>query len=44
MVFGDLYLEEHRQWVERVCKELGIEASRAFMGKKHRRTHAGFYR
>ena len=26
MVFGDLYLEEHRQWVERVCKELGIEA------------------
>jgi uncharacterized protein (TIGR00290 family) len=26
MVFGDLYLEEHRQWVERVCKELGLEA------------------
>ncbi len=26
MVFGDLYLEEHKQWVERVCGELGIEA------------------
>ncbi len=26
MVFGDLYLEEHKQWVERVCRELGLEA------------------
>jgi len=26
MVFGDIYLEEHRDWVERVCGELGIEA------------------
>jgi len=26
MVFGDLYVDEHRQWVERVCGELGIEA------------------
>lgn len=25
MVFGDIYLEEHKQWVERVCKELGLE-------------------
>ncbi|MBU1061442.1 MAG: diphthine--ammonia ligase [Candidatus Omnitrophica bacterium] len=25
MVFGDIYLEEHKSWVERVCKELGIE-------------------
>lgn len=24
MVFGDLYLQEHRDWVERVCGELGI--------------------
>lgn len=24
-VFGDLYLEEHRQWVERVCSEVGLE-------------------
>lgn len=24
MVFGDVYLSEHREWVERVCKDLGI--------------------
>lgn len=24
MVFGDVYLEEHRDWVERVCKDLEI--------------------
>ena len=24
MVFGDIYLDEHKDWVERVCKELGI--------------------
>lgn len=26
MIFGDIYLQEHRDWVERVCGELGIEA------------------
>lgn len=26
MVFGDIYLEEHREWVERICGELGIKA------------------
>lgn len=24
-VFGDMEVEEHREWVERVCEELGIE-------------------
>ena len=24
MVFGDIYLQEHKDWVERVCGELGI--------------------
>jgi uncharacterized protein (TIGR00290 family) len=24
MVFGDVYLEEHKSWVERVCKDLEI--------------------
>ncbi len=24
MVFGDVYLDEHKDWVERVCKEVGI--------------------
>ncbi|MCE5195172.1 MAG: diphthine--ammonia ligase [Nitrospiraceae bacterium] len=26
MVFGDIYVNEHKEWVERVCSELGIEA------------------
>jgi len=26
MVFGDIYLDEHREWVERVCGEVGVEA------------------
>jgi diphthine-ammonia ligase len=26
MVFGDIYLDEHKEWVERVCGELGIKA------------------
>lgn len=25
-VFGDIYLMEHRTWIERVCNEMGIEA------------------
>jgi len=25
-VFGDIYLMEHRTWIERVCSEMGIEA------------------
>lgn len=26
MVFGDLYLNEHKDWLEKVCSEAGIEA------------------
>jgi uncharacterized protein (TIGR00290 family) len=26
MIFGDIYLEEHRSWIERVCREIGINA------------------
>ena len=25
MVFGDIYLDEHKDWVERVCGDIGIE-------------------
>jgi uncharacterized protein (TIGR00290 family) len=25
MVFGDIYLDEHKQWVERVCRDLDVE-------------------
>ena len=24
IVFGDIYLEEHKEWIERVCKESGV--------------------
>ncbi len=33
MVFGDIYLDEHREWVERVCADLGIEAVEPLWGK-----------
>ena len=26
MVFGDIYLDEHKDWVERVCSDMGITA------------------
>jgi len=26
MIFGDIYVQEHKDWVERVCGDLGIEA------------------
>jgi len=26
MVFGDIYLDEHKDWVERVCNDIGIIA------------------
>ena len=33
MIFGDIYLPEHRSWAERVCKELGIEALEPLWGR-----------
>ncbi|MEJ2325045.1 MAG: diphthine--ammonia ligase [Nitrospirota bacterium] len=33
MVFGDIYLEEHRRWVERVCAEVGLEALEPLWGE-----------
>ncbi|HMK49518.1 MAG TPA: diphthine--ammonia ligase [Thermodesulfovibrionales bacterium] len=33
MIFGDIYLDEHRQWVERVCRELGCEAVEPLWGR-----------
>ncbi|MBS7248332.1 MAG: diphthine--ammonia ligase [Candidatus Jordarchaeales archaeon] len=36
IVFGDLYLDEHRKWVERVCGELGVEAVEPLWGLKPR--------
>jgi len=33
MVFGDIYLDEHKDWVERVCKDLGIMPIEPLWGK-----------
>ena len=33
-VFGDMDLEEHREWVERVCHEIGIKAFLPLWGMK----------
>ena len=33
-VFGDMDLEEHREWVERVCNEVGIKAFLPLWGIK----------
>jgi uncharacterized protein (TIGR00290 family) len=32
MVFGDIYLEPHKEWVDRVCGELGIEPMEPLWG------------
>ena len=37
MVFGDIYLQEHKDWVERVCRELGIEAIEVIWGQEPER-------
>src|SRR5512145_2397893 len=34
MVFGDIYLEPHREWIERTCEDLGIEAVLPLWGKE----------
>ena len=33
MVFGDIYLQEHKDWVKMVCSDLGIEAVEPLWGK-----------
>ena len=33
MVFGDIYLDEHRDWVERVCGEVGLVPVLPLWGK-----------
>ena len=33
MVFGDIYLQENRDWPERVCAEVGIEAVEPLWGR-----------
>jgi uncharacterized protein (TIGR00290 family) len=34
MVFGDIYLEPHKEWVDKTCAELGIEPVEPLWGRK----------
>ena len=34
MIFGDIYLEPHKGWVDRTCAKLGIEAVEPLWGRK----------
>jgi uncharacterized protein (TIGR00290 family) len=34
IIFGDIYIQEHKDWVDRVCKELRIEAIEPLWGKE----------
>lgn len=42
MVFGDIYLDEHKEWVERVCGELGIKAVEPLWGKNTEEVFTNF--
>jgi len=42
MVFGDIYLQEHKDWVERVCNDLDIEAVEPLWGKSTEEILSGF--
>ena len=42
IVFGDIYLDEHKEWVERVCGELGIAAIEPLWGKDTEEVFTGF--
>lgn len=34
MIFGDIYLQPHKEWVDRTCAELGIEAVEPLWGRQ----------
>jgi len=42
MVFGDIYLQEHKDWVERVCNDLDIEAVLPLWGMSAEEILSGF--
>ncbi|HEX9021853.1 MAG TPA: diphthine--ammonia ligase [Nitrospirota bacterium] len=42
MIFGDIYLEPHKEWVDRVCGELGIDPIEPLWGMKTEDIIEGF--
>jgi len=43
-VFGDVDVQEHRDWIERVCNELGIKPVFPLWKRKKKENHGGIYR
>jgi uncharacterized protein (TIGR00290 family) len=42
MLFGDIYVDEHREWVERVCGEMGMKAHEPLWGGETEALVRGF--
>lgn len=42
MVFGDIYLQEHLDWVQKVCSEIGVEPLEPLWGRDTRDLLAEF--
>ncbi len=42
-VFGDIRLEEHKEWVEKVCGEVGIKAFEPLWNKKYEELLTEFF-
>lgn len=42
MIFGDIYLQEHLDWVERVCGDIGIEAILPLWGRNTKKVVSDF--
>lgn len=42
MVFGDVYLQEHRDWVEKVCSEVGVRVLEPLWGVNTKNVYSEF--
>ena len=42
VVFGDVFLEEHRRWTVKICEELGVKALSPLYGEDERRIMGEF--
>ncbi len=42
MVFGNIYLQEHKDWVERICGEIGIQAIEPLWGENPEKVLSDF--
>jgi uncharacterized protein (TIGR00290 family) len=43
MVFGDIYLEPHKEWIDRVCEELGIASALPLWGMSTEKIMCDFF-